>query len=418
MGIKTRTRTAVMSYVIGLAVTIFLPCLPMSGQQNRPVLDLPPAFQDSPPDTSPFLTRKGFGSSIFANDYYALVDPKRVRMTLAQWWVVNGFGPDGSGGVRTAYTNFNDLGFGRDMHCIENKTTGNVACYVTNYTKKSSAVDRRFASAPNRFVLQDPGNADLAVAASRTDFIATVCMEYSPVDGSPDPTKVVKFYVFAPDPKNPDIGASKRALSANLDDSQNPPDPNAFKFVPHLCLVCHGGTFQQRVADLGASFIGFDLETFRYSRAPGFSQAEQELAFKAQNLMVRDTNPAAATTELIVGWYHLDNVPIDVQDPAFVPFGWTDPPPGHVSLYNEVVKPGCRSCHAQQRSRTDQSISWSTFMQFQGARFTIRDLVCGATTKQMPHSYVTYLNFWRIGRPGPNELTQFLFDQGLNTICQ
>jgi len=395
MVIKTKTRAAVGLYVFGLAVIICWSCLPATGQ----VLDLPPAFQGSP-GSSPFLTRKGIGSLGDANAYYTLIDPNSLRGTLANWWAVNGFGPDGSGGVRTAYTNFNDLGFGRDMHCIENPNLGNVACYVTNYSKKS-AVDLRFGV--QRLVLQDPENADLAWAASRTDFLATVCMEYSPVEGA-GPTRIVKFYVYAPDPKNPDIGASIRAPGANLDDSQA---SDAFKFVPNLCLVCHGGNQFATGADRNASFIAFDLETFRYSRAPGASQAEQELAFKAQNLMVRDTNPATATNDLIVGWYHIGSGEINVQDPTYVPSGWT----GQESLYNAVVKAGCRGCHAQQRFVGDPSpnpINWISYTQFVDNRIQIQNLVCGPLTKQMPHAYVTYLNSWRIGRPGPNELSQFL----------
>ena len=60
-----------------------------------------------------------------AADYYAALDPAGNKDTLGEWWQQNGFGADGLGSgnatyVNQAYLNNNDLGFGRDMHCLDN----------------------------------------------------------------------------------------------------------------------------------------------------------------------------------------------------------------------------------------------------------------------------------------------------------
>jgi len=430
MLIKTNSRVAMAKLITGLAV-IWLSSVPVSGQ----VLDLPPQFRGFP-DRTPFLTfKEGFdvdfvGSDAEARAYYQQVDPQGLRTfdaagnrkALRDWWLLNGFGPNGLGDgtakvVRTAYMNNNDLGFGRDMYCLQRNPDPSgrfdVACYVTNYSKK--APDPRFGV--DRLVLQDPGNADLAFGnkgvPDRSLAIATVCMEYSAVESASGaaPTRVVKFFVY-----DGGDGTGFVRTSANLDNNQS--QTNAEKFVPKLCLACHGGVFAPQRADLAASFIGFDLESFRYSTQVGASRAEQEPAFKLQNLMVLETartNPNIATVDLIQGWYHLLNVEQPTQDSTYVPVGWTDPndPIRDLnlrSLYNEVVKPGCRSCHAQQRSATDGSLNWISFAVFQGRRGSIQDRVCSAAVppqKVMPHAYVTYLNFWRIGRPGPHTLALF-----------
>jgi hypothetical protein len=432
MPIRTKNNHTAVGWYVGLAAALLVSCVPAFGQ---PVLDLPPAFKGYP-GADFFLTRKGVGDEGEASRYYQRVDPQNLRPTLSAWWGVNGFDPKtGGGGVRTAYTNNNDLGFGRDMHCIEDKN--HVACYVTNYSKTSQ--DLRFLPPVGvvRRVLQDRSNAHLAFQASRTDFIATVCMEFSSVEGIVDQTKIVKFYVYAPNPKNPDIGASLLALSANLDDAQDssvPGAPPKLRPIPRLCNTCHGGNFQEfqpgQLPNLHASFIAFDPESFGYSRDLGdigASQADQEPLFKAQNLMVLDTiaNPQTSfTVELINGWYHLGQPDErNTQDIYFVPAGWGLQP----DRYLDIVRFGCQSCHAQQRDDQARDIDWSSFEQFRsrlGGGNGIQALVCtpldptGQPAHQMPHSYVGNLNFWGIGRPGPNALAGLLLEQGFTGDCE
>ena len=124
--------------------------------------------------SSPFLTRKGTGSSAGALGYYGTIDPLNLRTKLGAWWTHNGFDLNGAGEIRTAYLNNNDLGFGRDMHCQQQGLS--VAWYVTNY------------GLPN----QNPNNANLALAANKKQAGATVSMEYKPIEGQTIPIEVLR----------------------------------------------------------------------------------------------------------------------------------------------------------------------------------------------------------------------------------
>jgi hypothetical protein len=363
--------------------------------------------------TSVFLTRKGVGSAAEACTYYNLVDPGCAdldcngtpdppglfqppckRTTLGGWWDVNGFSPiDGSGGdvTRTFYENHNDLGFGREMNCRK-APSGNVACFVVNYGKGN----------------QDPGNANLAYQHDPNCAVATVAMEYAPVEVYEGVGPIVKFFVY-----KGRSASSPRLGSADLDDFGQ-------KFVPNLCLNCHGGTSNlagvslapivpgpgmfgwvnilfallqrfaelQNIANDPSSFLPFDLPTLKYPTAA--PQATQEAAFKTLNSHVKDTNPRTGIVDLVNGWY-AGNSPTQIA--SFVPVGWTGSMAA-TDLYTKVVAPSCRTCH------TAQTLDFLTYSTMQFSSFSN---VCSASFKAMPHAYVTYKNFW-LGGTGPSYL--------------
>jgi outer membrane protein assembly factor BamB len=325
---------------------------------------------------SPFLTFEGIGSSAFATSYYRTIDPMSRRTTLGKWWAQNGFDSTGGGGTRTAYLNNNDLGFGRDMHCQQQGL--NVACYVTNYGD------------PN----QDPNNANLALTANKSQAGATVAMEYKPIEGQTTP--IVKFFVFGGG-----AGKAPRVTGANL-------DAFGLKFVPNLCLNCHGGVYAPvdpnhptaQEVNMGSSFREFDLASFRYPTT--LPRDQQEPAFKLLNQMVENSNPAPAIEDLIDGWY-ANNSP--TENSNFVPTAWTVdlhgvPSPKIQNLYQTVVAGSCRTCHTAQRSVSDNStISWATYAEFQKERAVIQAFVCNPSSQNMPHALVTYNNFWLSNRP-------------------
>ena len=286
-----------------------------------------------PPSSSPAVD--------ITNKYYLAIDPNGLRETLSEFWLENGFDPlTGAGGTRAAYLNHNDLGLGRDMHCLK-KVNGNVACYVTNYGQPD----------------QNPLNADKALTANPLERIATVAMEYSPIENAPignTNTKVVKFYVYTGG-----TDTSPRREDAVLD---------AFgpKYVPYLCAVCHGGYYlpadplnptydevRMGASDFdpgaGPVFREFDLESFRYpgstSYPPTAPTGQGSLTdFRDLNLMVRDTLPSGhAVRNLIETWYPgLSSTP-DLTTP--VP-GWGPAASPQDGLYKNVVAPSCRTCHA------------------------------------------------------------------------
>ncbi len=67
---------------------------------------------------------------------------------------------------------------------------------------------------------------------------------------------------------------------------------------------------------------------------------------------------------------------------------------GAGDLYTKVVAPSCRTCH------TAQTLDFLSHSTMQSSSFYN---VCGASSKAMPHAYITYKNFW-LGGTGPSYL--------------
>ena len=278
------------------------------------------------------------------------------------WKTAYGFdNPNGS--VRAVYYNGADLGLTRDMNCRdnydENADTGNIACYVSNHGLTPGG--------PQHIGLSD-GINDL-------NTIATVAMawESSNATNSPSTDTSVQFYVF--DGEGAPI-------------TQLPLDNEGPKPVPHLCLACHGGTYNEDDNTVnGAQFLPWDPYTYDFSDADGWRLEEQQESFRQMNEMVTQTNARDAIKEFINGSYPQAggvSQPGNVMTEDYIPTGWTSTPED-IQLYNEVVKHNCRICHVAQtpdfRSRTDLS----TNAPLEGF--------------YMPHAEVTFKNFWRSTEP-------------------
>lgn len=361
-----------------------------AGAEAQPALSTSPtaataAASPVPTPGAEFLTFKGAGTPDQAAKYYKAVDPHDDRTTLGGWWAKNGFDQNGdaSGEVRTSYLNNNDLGFGRDMHILKHPD-GTVSAYVTNYGKPD----------------QDPSNADLAAARADATRVATVCMEYSPVEDEDQSRRVVKFFVYAGGSVD-----SARLGFADLDGGGN-------KYVPNLCLNCHGGNFRVPPAaaltlgdvDMQSSFREFDLATLKYPGGRDTPNDAEQALFKQQNLIVKGSDTAAndpdnsfgisqpAIKDLINGWYAGGS---PVQNKDYTPAGWAG---GPQPLYLNVVAKSCRTCHVALDTR-DTGISWIAFADFSDPfrRDQIINYTCDK--KKMPHAKITFENFWRSDRP-------------------
>jgi hypothetical protein len=324
------------------------------------------------PADSGFFNYFGLDDDASANAYYAAIDELGVdRTTLTSWKLVNGFGADDAS---AAYFNNGDLGFGRSMH-MKKRTVGPdtfIAYYVSNY--------------PN-----------VEAARLGINLIATVAMEFSPGPGGGAP--YTKFYVFGP--------TGDRVNRANLDGRGD-------KFIPRLCVICHAGQYvpptPANKGNMGSRFIAFDLQSFLYSGfEPAFNRANQEAQFKLLNRgVLENTNASDATTKLIEGWYGGPGLPNPTVNDAFFPPagpgepGWT----GHTDLYDNVVKPSCRTCHVNR----DAPLSWvrfdapGTFIGNPAAGFKqygpalIEPIVCGPG-RHMPHGRQPYVSFWASDNP-------------------
>jgi len=308
----------------------------------------------------------GNGEQI-ATDYYNTIDPGNANFpTLASWWTGHGFNADGSGGTRAAYLNHNDLGFGRDMNCKQSGS--DLACYVTNY------------GLPD----QNLANADAAENRDATKRGATVAMEYK----ASEPSDVrVRFFVYAPGDPN----AAGKLKFADLD-GLGP------KSVPHLCIVCHGGSYDDVANNVQfARFREFDLQSFKYSggrswdyppSADNSSLTANELtAFATLNQLVRDIQPnSSSIKELINNWYPggfgAGTKPVQTN----VPPGWST----QVAVYQNVFGRSCRTCHvARDYGVANGFFTFSSSSNFQ----TTSSVVC-EFPKVMPNAFITYKNFW------------------------
>jgi hypothetical protein len=333
------------------------------------------------PTANAFLAYKGQGDADKANGYYAAVDPNNERETLGEWWDKNGFTFDANGqptnGVRTSYLNFNDLGSGRDMHFLK-RADGTVAAYVTNYGQFN----------------QDHGNADLA--ANRISPGATVAMEYGPVEGQ-GTTRVVKFFVFA----GGDFARNApRAPAADLDGF-------GAKFVPNLCLNCHGGDYspQNKAAptfaeiNMGASFRELDIATYKFPGGRLDADSAEKTAFRQQNLVVKgaaagDTITIQPIKELIDGWYPGSSID---QDNSYTPGGWSGAP--QQDLYHDVIKNSCRTCHVALDPEPDElGLGWTSYDQLKFRYERLQGIVL-CESRVMPHAVTTYRNFWLSAGP-------------------
>jgi hypothetical protein len=356
-----------------------------------------------------------------SKNYYATLDtsPGGALDTFDKFKLKYGFGPLGApapGEIVASYANSGDLGFGRDMHCM-NKN-GDIACYVTNYGK---GYDNIFEDNAPGGGTADQDDADAAAARATVGLsadLATVAMEYSPVTVSGP--RVVKFFVY----KNLVINgqAYGRSISANLDGRGERP-------VPQLCMICHGGRIPQQPGgvpvfgtaadvDFNSRFLPFDHRFFTFPTA--LPKATQEAAIKSLNTTIVDLVPTGAPStdpirEVVNGLYNNGVSATQILNftvPQWVT-GASANAPNQANFYEKVLANDCRGCHIAQpypqlQFRTsDQFVNLSVFpvSTVGGASNhlmlgTAQLRVCGDYV--MPHALRTHDIFWDIYWDVPN----------------
>ena len=338
------------------------------------------------------------------NDYYAQIDPRDRRTTLADFRSVNNF--DGTE-ANARYVNAADLGFGRDMYGrSDTGTDGNddIAFYVTNYGEYNTFTELE--------------NFTLAVNADPLDVVATVAMEYSRIEdpavspGDPivfgDPDRVIKFFVYN--------AAGNRINNADLDGAGARP-------VPQLCMSCHGGSFPagpvtapgipvfnlRDDVKLGSVFLPFDLNGLGIIDGvnPAFNKANQQADVKALNQLVKNSNPGSPIVEVIDEMYS-GGAAIQIEN--FVVTGWSGDP-GIEAMYSNVIAPSCRTCH-NARPLEDDGLGGTRDIRFHESLQFTDPLELGAlpdfrvcNQKVMPHALATFDRFW--GSIGPSQPAQF-----------
>jgi hypothetical protein len=346
--------------------------------------------------------------------YYTQVDPpdpnsNSNRDTFAKFKSKNGFDPNPNvpvaGEFVAQYANSGDLGFGRDMHCLK-KGNGDVACYVTNYGTGYTSVAPGGGTA-------DQDDANAAGQRNTVGFskeLATVAMEYSPIENDPAGDKVVKFFVYKKD--FPNSGDYNRSISANLDGRGERP-------VPQLCMTCHGGLLPQQSsgvavfstaddAKLGSRFLPFDHRFFTFPSDPALSKANQELSIKNLNEQIVNAAPPTsagdAIGEVINGMYN--NGASAKQISNFAVPGWATGAsanaPNQQSFYQGVLTPACRTCHVAQSFAQLQFNTSDKFVNLSVGSTSNNKLMLGAAQSRvcgdyvMPHALRTHDIFWNV----------------------
>ncbi|HTZ19808.1 MAG TPA: hypothetical protein VMC06_02915, partial [Opitutaceae bacterium] len=268
-----------------------------------------PMISQKVEQAEPFLTHNyGVGSAATAASYYAAIDPANQKTTLVNWKTVNGFNAGDE--ASAVYFNASDLGFGRQIHMrrkLGADSQTDTAFYVSNF----DTVDH---------------------ARAGVGLIATVAMDYAFDPAYPSLGRYTKFYAF-------DAGGN-RVDRVNLDNHGD-------KFLPNLCLICHGGSHNVTGTpstgwNVNGKFIPFDMESYTYSTLTAYKPAAQHNAFRIMNLAIRDnTSPTMAILALINGWYGPNGT--GTFDKDYVPLTWQGA--GDLSVYRDAVKVSCRACH-------------------------------------------------------------------------
>ena len=180
-----------------------------------------------------------FGEPGYSSTYYGKVDPAGERTNLADWKAVNGFNPASIAFSRAQYVNAYDLGFGRDMSCMDN---GRAACVVDNYLLERDT-DGNIV----------PGGQELfaaSVAMERINFLSRSIVAfyvYVPADGQPTPVR----------PADSDLVRTNRITL----DTEGP------KSVPESCYACHMGYTSAGNNPVGGTYLPWIWTYWRPGRA-------------------------------------------------------------------------------------------------------------------------------------------------------
>jgi len=358
----------------------------------------------------------------YAQAYYAAVDPANAKDTLAKWKAANGFDSGTGTQVTAVFGDQRDLGYGRRMTGRQNPD-GTVAFMVENYLVNVGA-DYAYSSL----------NLDAAVVRDARWLVGVNAIEFSPGPGGG--TSFAKFFNF-------DGVTGLRQLTVDLDGRGD-------KAMPGPCIACHGGrgdaltppdgigqprfslaqnSVSQARGDVQARLQPFEVDTFGFSAAPGFTRSDQEVALKTLNGMVLCTyplpaasafpedacRPAAAVGEwqgaaadLIKAFYGGDGLPSASFSDAYVPPAWTTA--GQTTLYQSVVAPSCRACHIMRGTGAQSDIDFTSYAKFQGLADRIKAHVFDRGN--MPLAKIVFDSFWGSSRPGT--LADFLEGQGFS----
>lgn len=321
---------------------IFLP--PLSGfpsdhaaQGNS---DSRPTPYREPQDV--FLATKGIDSRESAWSYYRAIgaiesfDPVSGKphgaISFEDWQRAVGMGNHvrpGGREVTARFVNRVDLNLTRVHHSISYGSNA-VAAYVSNHLGPASEL---------------PADIDQAVtnAIAGRNLVARVAMDCTLVDTPAGRRPVTRFLIFSPN--------GELLPSINL-------DGRGEKFVPGVCVACHGGDRYAGSfpldgtgsADIGAHFLPYDPANFAFATGPGLDRRSQAADIRQLNFNALDANPTQAVRELVTGWYAAGG---EDADDHYLPASYTGAHPDVIKFYRNVYAPFCRTCHVALSSSSN-----------------------------------------------------------------
>lgn len=359
-------------------------------------------------------------TATYQQAYYAAIDPTNARDTLAKWKATNGFDTGSGEQISVVFGDKKDLGYGRRM-IARRSADGTLAFFVENYLIKVNGVYGYSTL-----------NLDAAVVRDTQWIVGINAIEFSP--GPNGGAAFPKFYNFK-------AGTFERAAFVDL-------DGRGEKAMPGPCITCHGGRgdaltppdatgkprfplvqngVSQARGDVQAHLHPFELDSFDFSSAPGFTRAEQEASLKTINKWILCTFPIAAPStapedscrrpaapsewqgtaaELIKAAYGGDGLPNAKFSDTYVPASWAAA--GQSTLYTEVVAPACRTCHIMRGTGLQSDLDLNSYEKFKS--YADRIKVHIVDRGNMPLAKIVYDAFY--GSTRPEIMATFLQEQG------
>ena len=413
-----------------LVATLFLAACGGGGSpgDTRPNGDPPPITPVAGPDKfllfpNPQMQADGTlqtNTAEFSQAYYDAIDPTNARDTLAKWKATNGFDTGTGEQILVIFGDQRDLGYGRRMTGRRN-ADGTLAFFVENYLVRTGA-DYAYSGL----------NLDAAIARDPAHFIGVNAIEFSP--GPNGGARFAKWYNF-----NSVTGV--RALAVDL-------DGRGTKAMPGPCISCHGGrgdaltppnaagkrlfnlvqySESRSRGDVEGHMHPFEADAFGFNSTAGYTRAEQEAAIKTINRWILCTYPLPAASSfpedqcrrvanrsewqgtaaaLIKAWYGGDGLPSPTFSDTFVPLSWQAA--GQSTLYEQVIRPSCRTCHIMRGSGGNSDLDFTTYEKFTSYADRIKAHV--VDRGNMPLAKIVYDAYHR--GTGPEFMATFLTTQG------
>jgi hypothetical protein len=385
---STPVITTITATLAGQSVGLFLP--PPSGFPS-----------DGIPSSAHFLTLMGIDSKLSGCKYYLATGAVATcdsagnftkALTFDDWrrsMHIDEFARAPAPGVappptyKAHYINKVDLNLARDQHSITYGASESAA-YVCNHAGPTVLNPSQSTDAPGN------PSIDTVVAnmVAGKNLVACVAMDYQVWPNVNGGKPLTRFLIFGP--------GGQLLPSVNL-------DGRAEKFVPGVCVDCHGADYYaghfptdgSGVPDIGAHFLPYDPANFEFSSKSPYRLPDQEPGLYGLNQNVLNAGPTAAESDLIAGWYASGHT----VNQSYVPTAWSQftlvagQPPINLSQYHTELfaRGGCRTCH----------VAVAPAIYFDPGRMNYGyGLTCASEpytwnyARSMPHSLVTFNRFW------------------------